>query len=73
MNTTYKDKTKLIEITLRLTSDDTFDVEIYEPETGDFTRIECHDKGWETMKENTMIMQELRSWVESLREESTEE
>lgn len=67
-----EENTKLLEVTIKLTSNETFSVEIYEPETGDFTSIECHDKGWETMNENTMIMQEIRSWVESLREELRE-
>lgn len=59
---------RLLEITLVATSEDTFDVEVYEPESGDFVRIECHDKGDAVDTENKKIIDELRSWVSLLRE-----
>lgn len=63
----------ILKVTIKLTSDETFSVGIYEPQSGDYTEIDCHDKGWETMKENTIIMQEIRSWVTMLREEQAYE
>ena len=59
---------RVLEITLVTTSEDTFDVEIHEPESGDFVRIECHDKGDTVDIENKKIINELCSWVSLLRE-----
>lgn len=58
---------KLLEISLVPTSKDTFDIEIYEPESGDLVRIECHDSGDSTSEENEKIISEIRSWVEFMR------
>lgn len=60
---------KLLEISLVLVSDNTFDVEIYEPESGDFNIIKCHDDGHTVDAENQQIADEIRSWVSMLREE----
>ena len=60
---------RVLEITLVPTSEDTFDVEIYEPESGGFNRIECHDKGDTIDAENQKIIEELRSWVSLMRED----
>lgn len=57
-----------LEITLVSTSEDTFDVEIYEPESGEFFRVNCHDRGNTVNEENQKIINEIRSWVEIMRE-----
>ena len=59
---------KTLEVTLKLTSPDTFDIEISENESGDSIRIECHDKGRDVSNENKKIIDEIRSWVEIMRE-----
>lgn len=60
---------KTLNLTIELTSDETFDVGILEPESGDFTRIHCHDKGIFAISEDACIMREIRSWVSIMREE----
>lgn len=60
---------KLLEVTLVLVSNDTFDVEIYEPETGEFSLIKCHDSGEFVEAENQQIADEIRSWVSMMRED----
>ena len=59
---------KTLEITLKLTSADTFDIEISENESGDCVRIECHDRGRDVSSENKKIIDEIRSWIEIMRE-----
>lgn len=59
--------TRTLEITLRLTSETTFDVEIHEPETGDFVRIPCTDAGASIVAENARIAAEIRYWVRTAR------
>lgn len=59
---------KSLEITLVTTSEDTFDVEIYEPESGEFLRVHCQDKGNTVNEENQKIINEIRSWVSIIRE-----
>lgn len=61
---------KLLEITLVPVSDSTFNVEIYEPETGEFKLIKCHDNGASVDAENQQITDEIRSWVSMMRDES---
>lgn len=60
---------KKLEIDIVLTSDNTFDLELYEPESGDFKRIKCHYNGNQTETENREITDEIRSWAEMLLEE----
>lgn len=60
--------TRTLEITLRLTSETTFDVEIHEPETGDFVRVPCTDAGASVRGENARIAAEIRYWVRIARE-----
>lgn len=62
---------KKLEIDIVLTSDNTFDLELYEPESGDFQRISCKDNpdAFTEVHENTAIGNEIRSWVSLLREE----
>ena len=59
---------KLLEITLVSTSENTFDVEVYEPESGEFKCINCHDTGSNLDEENEEIIKEIRSWVSIMRE-----
>ena len=58
----------VLEITIKPTSKTTFDVEVYEPESGECTTIHCHDTGNTTDAENLAIVYEIRSWVSLLRE-----
>lgn len=60
---------KKLEIDIVLTSDNTFDLEIYEPESGDFNRIKCHYDGSQVDTENCIIVNEIRSWAEMMLEE----
>ena len=60
---------KKLEIDIILTSDNTFDLEFYEPESGDFQRIMCHYNGEYIETENKKITDEIRSWAEMLLEE----
>ena len=63
---------KLLEITLVLTSDNTFNIEVYEPESGEFKIINCNDNGALTENENKQITSEIRSWISLMREELQE-
>lgn len=62
---------KHLEVTIVLTSENTFDVEFYEPESGCFNRISCHDIGetdhLQNKIENTKLAMEIHSWVGILR------
>lgn len=60
---------KKLEIDIVPTSDNTFDLEFYETESGDFQRIECHYDGEHIETENKKITDEIRSWAEILLEE----
>lgn len=60
---------KLLEVTLVLAADNTFDVEIYEPESGELNIVKCHDEGHTIEAENQQIVDEIRSWVSMMREE----
>ena len=60
-------QTKRLEITIESTSGNTFDLEVYEPESGEFIRINCHDDVTEA--ENKRIIDEIKSWVSLMREE----
>lgn len=59
---------KSLEITLVSTSENTFDVEIYEPESGEFKCVSCHDSGSDLDEENSQIIKEIRSWASIMRE-----
>lgn len=59
---------KLLEIALVLTSDNTFDIEVWEPESEEFKIINCNDNGALTENENKQITSEIRSWVSLMRE-----
>lgn len=60
---------KLLEISLVLVSDNTFNVEIFEPESGEFNIVKCHDDGQAVEAENKRIVDEIRLWVSMMREE----
>lgn len=64
---------RLLELTIVLTSDNTFDVEIYEPETGEFNCIKCHDDGESVERKNFEIAEEIRSWISIMRDREEEE
>lgn len=59
---------KTLEITLTTTSDNTFDVEVYEPESGEYRLIKCSDNG--NLAE---LNEEILSWVSIMRDEAEEE
>lgn len=63
---------KTLEITLVLVSDNTFNVEVYEPESGDLKIIKCHDSGELNEVENKKITDEFRSWVSIMREDQND-
>ena len=62
-----ENKKKLLKISLVLVSDNIFDVEIYESESGKFNIIKCHDDGLTVERENKEISDEIRSWVSMMR------
>ena len=57
-----------LDITLVTTSDNTFDVEIFEPGTGFNFVVNCHDSGKSVTSENKQITDEIRSWITLIRE-----
>lgn len=59
---------KILEITLTTTSDNTFDIEVYEPESGETHLIKCSDNG-----DLTELNEEILSWVSIMRDEAEEE
>lgn len=67
---------KNLEILVRLLDDETFEVEFYEPETGSFDRVICHDSCFVTRDEwqsdNNRIAEEIRFWAENMRETAAE-
>ena len=67
----YVEVKRNLEISIVLTSSNTFDVQIYEPETGDYSVVRCHDTGDSVQDENERVMREIRSWVSILREMNT--
>lgn len=58
---------KTLKITLTTTSDNTFDIEVYEPESGESRIIKCSDNG-----DLTEFDEEILSWVSIMREEIEE-
>ena len=58
---------KTLKITLVTTSDNTFDIEVYEPESGESRIIKCSDNG-----NMTEFNKEILSWVSIMREEAEE-
>jgi hypothetical protein len=63
---------KHLDISLIITSKDTFDITIYEPESGDCITVHCHDNGEEIHTENEKIANEIRSWIGIIRDEIAE-
>lgn len=58
---------KTLKITLVSTSDNTFDIEVYEPESGETRIIQCSDNG-----DLTEFNEEILSWVSIMRDEAEE-
>lgn len=59
---------KTLKITLTTTSDNTFNIEVYEPESGEKRLIKCSDNG-----DLTEFNEEILSWVSIMRDEVGEE
>lgn len=62
---------KLVEVTVVLTSDSTFDLEFYEPESGDFVRHSGKDTDGPELSQR--MGNEILSWVSIMRDELDEE
>lgn len=63
---------KKLNVSLVITSKDTFDIEIYEPESGIVATVNCHDNGDTIHAENEKIANEIRSWISVIRDEIAE-
>ena len=61
-------RTKLLEITIRPTGKDTYDVEFYEPESGDFERYSSNEPDFDRK-----LAAEIKSWASILRDEMEDE
>ena len=59
---------KTLKITLTPISDNTFDIEVYEPESGEYRLIKCSDDG-----DLTEFNEEIMSWVSIMRDEAEQE
>lgn len=59
--------TKTLNITLTLTSDNTFNINVWEPESGEARLIKCSDNG-----DFTEFNEEILSWVSVMRDEMEE-
>jgi hypothetical protein len=66
-------RTRTLEITLEITSENTFLMDVYEPESGDQFAYHLHDDDTNLESENSIIANEIRSWVSMLREEMEDE
>lgn len=62
---------RTLEVTIELTSPDTFDVQFLDPESGDYCCISCTDE--RTNEHDMRLSAEIRSWVEIMREEQAYE
>ena len=60
--------TKSLYVDINLTSAETFDLTIGDPESGECLTICCHDNGKLAPEENERVMREIRSWVSLMRE-----
>lgn len=59
---------KTLNITLTLTSDNTFNINVWEPESGEARLIKCSDNGG-----FTELINEIKSWVSIMKEGAEEE
>lgn len=57
--------TKTLNITLTLMSDNTFNINVYEPESGMSRVIKCSDNG-----DMAEFAEEIKSWVDIMRDET---
>lgn len=64
---------KTLTLTITLTSPNTFDVMFDEHESGDSVTYSCHDAGKYVSQENTDLINEIRSWVSLMREETADD
>lgn len=61
-------RTKLLEVTIRPTGKDTYDVEFYEPESGDFVRYKSGEPHFDRM-----LAAEIKAWASILHDEMEDE
>ena len=61
-------KERPITLIIRLTSKDTFAVDIHDHDSGDDVTIACHDEGESVEGENKLLAAEIRSWVSLMRD-----
>lgn len=59
---------RTLTLVIRLTSEDTFAVDIHDHNSGDDVTIACHDKGDCVESDNRIIAAEIRSWVSLMRD-----
>lgn len=64
---------RVLTVSVFLTSPETFDVTIVEPESGDVINIPCHFRGNTVNAENQKITSEIREWAVWLLESAQEE
>ena len=61
-------RTKSLEVTIKPTGEDTYDVEFYEPESGDFMRYSSTRPDFDHM-----LAVEIKAWASILRDEMEDE
>lgn len=59
---------RALSLVIRLTSEDTFAVDIHDHNSGDDVTIACHDDGASIEGENRLLAAEIRSWVSLMRD-----
>ena len=59
---------RTLDVKIKLTSDNTFDLEIFDRESGLLKIIKCSDNGTTVEMEDKEITSEIRSWVSIMRE-----
>lgn len=59
---------RTLTLVIRLTSEDTFAIDIYDHSSGDDVTIACHDEGSCVEGENKLLAAEIRSWVSLMRD-----
>lgn len=64
---------RYLDLTIEMTSAETFDLLIQDPESGDSIMIPCHISGDNIEEENKKIINEIRSWAELMADEYEED
>ena len=59
---------RTLTLVIRLTSEDTFAVDIHDHDSGDDVTIACHDEGDCVESDNRILAAEIRSWVSLMRD-----